>query len=366
MNLKNISNFDLLKQTKNLLMEERRITTEVLLHLREIEARNLFAELGFSSLYDYCTKELGYSESSAWRRISAMRLLKDVPEVEKKLLDGRVTVSTLSQVQSFLLQEKKQQNEFTKDEKLELLGQVEGLSTRETERILATISPRSALPDRERFISGDDVEIRFTASRGLVEKFNRLKGLLAHNRDTQSYAGLLEVLADLALKRLDPVEKYKRKTKSESKSSVKEQSEGRGPTSRVQKDLSASGPDGSGVDSNLNARASIQLGQTDQYVSTSLPAPKKQRVIRRSIPRKVHDEVWRRDLGKCTYVSPTTGRRCDATHGLEVDHIWPFALGGPTELDNLRLLCRRHNQLAAIKIFGKKKMNQYLSPPSMP
>lgn len=341
MNFKNISDSDLLVQIKNLACEERRITTEILLHLREIEARYLFAELGFSSLYEYCTKELGYSESSAWRRISAMRLLKEVPEVEEHLRDGSMTVSTLSQVQSFLLQEKKQKNEFTKEEKLELLGQVEGMSTRETEKVLATISPQSALPDRERFISGNDVEIRFTASRELIEKLNRLKGLLAHSGNTQTYAGLLDVLADMALKKLDPVEKFRRKSKKQERIINK----------------------GTVVADSVNvSEADSSVKPEQRRDGKSPPAPKRQCVMGRSIPRKIYDEVWQRDEGKCSFVSTLTGRRCNSVHGLEIDHIWPFALGGETELGNLRLLCRQHNQFSAIQIFGKEKMKRYLSP----
>ena len=87
-------------------MKKKRIGIEVLHHLREIDARKLFASLGFSSLFLYCTQELKYSEGGAYRRIAAMRLLRDVPEYEEKLQSGAVSVATLSQVQSFLVQEK--------------------------------------------------------------------------------------------------------------------------------------------------------------------------------------------------------------------------------------------------------------------
>ena len=36
---------------------------------------------------------------------------------------------------------------------------------------------------------------------------------------------------------------------------------------------------------------------------------------------------------------------CGATQGLEIDHVVPFAEGGPTELDNLALLCYYHHQI---------------------
>src|ERR1700733_9315436 len=98
-NLKSISDSELLATTKRLATEERRIGIEVLHHLREIDARKLFASLGFSSLFVYCTAELGYSEGGAYRRIAAMRLLREVPEYESKLEDGSMSVATLSQVQ---------------------------------------------------------------------------------------------------------------------------------------------------------------------------------------------------------------------------------------------------------------------------
>jgi hypothetical protein len=36
---------------------------------------------------------------------------------------------------------------------------------------------------------------------------------------------------------------------------------------------------------------------------------------------------------------------CGVSYGLEIDHVLPFAEGGPTELDNLALLCHHHHFL---------------------
>ena len=65
----------------------------------------------------------------------------------------------------------------------------------------------------------------------------------------------------------------------------------------------------------------------------------------RYIPVAVKREVWRRDQGCCSYVDPHSGRRCGSRYRLEIDHIVPFALGGPSELSNLRLHCRAHHKL---------------------
>lgn len=67
---------------------------------------------------------------------------------------------------------------------------------------------------------------------------------------------------------------------------------------------------------------------------------------KRTVKTKLRREVFVRDRSRCTYVSKT-GKRCSATHHLEIDHIVPFAHGGLSKLSNLRLLCRTHNQLLA-------------------
>ncbi|MEZ4815070.1 MAG: HNH endonuclease signature motif containing protein [Bdellovibrionota bacterium] len=78
----------------------------------------------------------------------------------------------------------------------------------------------------------------------------------------------------------------------------------------------------------------------------------------RYIPQEVKRQVWQRDKGQCTYENG--GRRCTSKHALEFDHIRAFAKGGGATEENLRLRCRAHNQLEAIKVLGHKKMANYI------
>ena len=71
------------------------------------------------------------------------------------------------------------------------------------------------------------------------------------------------------------------------------------------------------------------------------------------VPKGIKREVWRRNQGQCAYQDPRTGRRCSATSYLQYDHIIPFAMGGPTIIENLRLLCANHNRLRGMDQFGK-------------
>lgn len=96
MSLEKLSNQELLIATKVLVKKERALTHLVLEHLAEVEIRKLYADLKYSSLYDYCMRELGYSEDESYRRISAMRFLKRNPTVTRNL-----TLSTLNLLDKF-------------------------------------------------------------------------------------------------------------------------------------------------------------------------------------------------------------------------------------------------------------------------
>ena len=56
MNLTQISDQSLLSETKRLTQCERKITAQILHHLREVERRRLFSDCGCSSLFDYAVK----------------------------------------------------------------------------------------------------------------------------------------------------------------------------------------------------------------------------------------------------------------------------------------------------------------------
>jgi 5-methylcytosine-specific restriction endonuclease McrA len=71
----------------------------------------------------------------------------------------------------------------------------------------------------------------------------------------------------------------------------------------------------------------------------------------RHIPLAIKCAVWKRDGAQCSFVRGG-GRRCSAKIGIEFDHIIPVAKGGVATLDNIRLLCRAHNQHAADCAFG--------------
>ncbi len=76
------------------------------------------------------------------------------------------------------------------------------------------------------------------------------------------------------------------------------------------------------------------------------------------IPAHVRREVWMRDGGRCQW-RLDSGGICGSTRQLELDHIQPRSRGGASTTDNLRVLCRGHNDLAARLVLGEEQMDQF-------
>ncbi len=205
MNLKHFSNQSLLDNAKRLSNEERKITTEILHHLREIEARKLHLEMGYSSLFEYCLRELKYSESQAQRRISAMRLVKDLPEVEAKIKEGSLSLSNAAKIQSFIRQAYKDEKPLNLLEKKELVQKIENKSTRECELELIKLCPEPVIArSKERIISEEYTELKLTIKKDLKDKIDQVKNLLSHQNPEGALNKLLELMCDMVIKKKDP------------------------------------------------------------------------------------------------------------------------------------------------------------------
>lgn len=300
MNLKTISDNELIEKTESLVREEREVLTKLLHHLREVQRRRLYSSLKYKSLFDFAVRHLGYSEDQAYRRITAMKLLSELPEMEDKINAGEISLTHIGLAQSLFRQEEKRaEKEFTSTDKMEVLEKIAGKSVRDAERIVLSYSssPVEFVPERIRPLGEDHVEIKFTTSKEIENKIAILKGMLAHQFPALSVAELFEKLCDLGIKTWDPSKRRRSKT----------------------------------------------------------AAPRKLRgKISEASEAEIRREVFRRAQNKC--------ENCGSTYALEVDHCQPKALGGSFTLENLRLLCRSCNQRAAVKVFGVNKMEKYISP----
>lgn len=207
MKLKNLGDRVLVERVEALAKEERELLAKVLHYLREIERRRLFAELNYKSLHEFATRRLGYSDDQAYRRIAAMRLLKEIPEIEEKITSGDLSLSHIGLAQSLFNQERKYAGRiFTKEEKQDVFEKISTKSIREAERITVSMASSAGgiKPDLIRIITEDRVELKFQASKSLQEEIEKLKGLLAHKNPHMSLGELFENLCDIGLEELNP------------------------------------------------------------------------------------------------------------------------------------------------------------------
>ncbi len=282
--MKNFSGDQLISQLKNLVSDEISVTAHIIEHLREVESRKLYLEMAYSSLYEFCIKELRYSEGSAHRRISAMRLIRDLPEIKAKMMSGELSLSVLSQAQSFFTKQKRKAQPYSDEKKRDVLKLVDNFSSRECEKTLLKLDPESIKSDRQRRLTETLTELKLMVDDKFLNKAEQIKNRYSHTKPNATTKEILELSMDEVLREKNT----KRK--------------------------------------NLNA---------------PLPSAPKGRHISASL----RDAVWEKSGNQCSFVHEKTGRRCQSRKFLEIDHIKPFSKGGVTELDNLQLLCDAHNNL---------------------
>jgi 5-methylcytosine-specific restriction endonuclease McrA len=285
--LKTLADKDLLRRTADLAHHERKITVELLRHLREVERRQLFLEIGYPSLYDYAIKELRFSEGAAYRRIQAMRLIRDVPSASQRIEQGTLSLTTAAKVQTVL---KKTPHE----DKEKVLRAVEGKTSRETDRELAKFDPQGSR-EFTRWLSPNEVQLTFPLDRPSFQRLQELQSLRSHKDVQKTYKVLVSDLVQLGHEKWNPLQR------------------------------------------DANSAASSHRVNAD-------PAGK-------AMPSALRRAVWTRDQGQCSYKIPGTDRTCGSRDLLQIDHIHPLALGGKSELANLRLLCAAHNRARAEKTF---------------
>jgi len=314
--LKIISSQELLMRAKDVVKREAKLTLEFLYHLRKIERRRLHVEMGYSSLFSFVEKEYKYSSGSTYRRVEAMRLLKEIPEIETDILSGDLNLTSLCEVSKFFKTES-----IKPVERKKIIETIKCKSTREVKRKLADLGtqPERSI-ERERILSKTCTELTFSISNDLMEKLNLLRAFMSHKHPRLTYEILLQELADIALQRY-------------------------GKGHRV----STSPPKLSQVARKTNENETLGKPEIENYC----------RRRSRYIPAGIKRSVWTRDQGKCTFVSRLSKQKCGSTHFIEFDHILPFSHGGDSTPGNLTLRCRAHNQLAAIKMFGESKLEEF-------
>ncbi len=310
MELKNISNQELIQRIEKLVRTERKITHLVLLHIAEIEDRKIYADMGYDGMYAYLTRGLGYSEGSAYRRLQSARLLKQLPEVAEKIEDGSLNLTQLSQVQKIVKSESLQAAQ-------EVLTKIENKNSFETQKVLATefnlpIQTHEKIKPQQ----DDSVRLEITLTPEQYEYLKQAQSLLSHICPPSSMAEVLAALAqNYVQKKLKSAISNTKKITQQKTTAINTESKS------TNKPLTQS----------ANARAEhLNKKPYRKYISIH---------TKRDLLQKANQQ--------CEYVDHKSQQKCTSRFQLEIDHIQPLAIGGSDEVRNLRVLCRIHNAMMA-------------------
>ncbi len=274
------------EETISLVKEERRLTGLVIENLQKISDQRLFLRIGYSSLFAYCTQALGYSESCAYRRISAVKLAKEIPEIKAKLTSGALNLTNLTMMQSLSSSAK-----MDVQQKKEVLTKIENCSKREAQEILANYFPEAdeltqKSKESLRILNGDEASLHLRLSKETLNKLDRIKNLRAHKNPNMNYTKLIDDMCDFVLRKIDPNLKT--------------------VTTKAEKKSRSSNP--------------------------------------RYIPARLKAAIYKRDQAQCCFFDKQTARRCTSKHLLQIDHRLPVSRGGQSVVSNLQLLCQAHHK----------------------
>ena len=353
--LSHIKNEKLLKYFSLAVLKEREAISEVISYLCHIWERKLYAKLGYSSLFNFLIEKHQYSKASAYRRIQAAKLVHREPRVLEYLKSAKLNLTTLGMIEPYAMGEKQ---DFliqaalgkTKEDveallvsfshkvdshrdkirrlpilkagsaaelkSVELKQKAPSLEVNPQETKTETRQKASVIPREESVIPREcggstysttseskaeirRVKIEFVANESVAGKIERAKQILRHKYPKGKLEDIFNEALDLLLEKKDPLQKIAKQKKKE--------------------------------------------GLTSQSQSISKNTPQAIRSNSRYIPKAIQREVYTRDQARCSYKS-LEGKQCGERNFLELDHIHPFSLGGASTSENLRLLCRTHNQ----------------------
>jgi hypothetical protein len=332
--LVHVSDAVLLRDLSNMVGQERLATADLLVHIAEVDARELYVRAGYSSMHMYCVEELRLSDDAAFRRIRAARAGRKFPALLEALAAGRLHLAAVSLLAPHVTSENVEElirlathrrkseieaslaRRFPVPERPAILRPIYVRTSNRSllvpGRVATEVSMSSSEtrapehPDAAKPPALECFLLQVTIAKSTRDKLRHLQALLSHAIPTGDVAQVLDRALDVAIE-------YHEKRKAGSGEAVPSQA----PCAR---------------------RCSIRRDQ-------------------RYVPAHVRRAVWERDRGQCTFVS-SAGRRCTATRFLEFDHMDPVARGGRATVDRMRLRCRAHNQYEAERVFGVDFMRQ--------
>ena len=340
----------LVLETKAFLRRESEALAQALARIAVIDERRLYAPAGYPSMFEFCVRELGLSESAALHRLNAARIARAHPVLFDAIADRRITLSMV-----LMLAEPLRMADAD-----ELVAGVANKTRAQAQEWLAARFPKPELPTRVEIVTNDGT--RRVADMGTTVALfdSRATGQVApvrpvpsDSREPNEETGPLRERARVSPCSEDRVAYQFTVDRATHELYLRAQEllgmeVAPGDVAAVFAQALAAL-----VKQREKARHGLHTKQR-RVVATSANA--------RHIPAAMRAEVHERDGGQCAFTTDD-GKRCECRRNLEYDHVIPLAQGGRTNVDNLRLLCRTHNQYEAERHFGRAFMERQRRKP---
>ena len=349
--LTKLSNEELILQVKHLAAQERQATVTLIAHLAELDARRLYLAEGCSSLFTYCTQVLHLSEHAAYGRIEATRAARRFPVILEMLEEGAITLTTVCLLASHLTEKNHEA----------VLDSARYQCKRQVEELIARLAPKPPVPALIRRLPVP----RHSAATRLRTSDCAAGSSIESSADSSVLASLESAAVVPSTTHPAAVTTHPAVVAPLAPGRYKVQFTASGEMHEkfrlAQALLRHQIPDGNpaaifdrALTVLLEMLTKQKLAATDCARDRAHEQSRPVVPHSRHIPAEVKRAVWRRDGGRCAFVSPS-GRRCAEQGFLEFHHVVPFSAGGEASVDNIQLRCRAHNGYEATLVFGQEK-----------
>ncbi len=382
----------LLTEFASTLARDRGTTVELLIQMGEIEARKLYRGQACADMYAYCTDVLHMSESTAARRTRAARAARQFPVILPMVAEGKLHLSAVSLLAAHL----------KPDNAASLLAEATHKSKAEVELILACRFPRPDVPESVRALGNPNAAASATGQvvANIAAQLSPVTVVPADSTESAKSEGPLRasdesrkvhqvvsqvvaaaaakcgagavpqaMLADIANDVAQTIVNaaasvaHAPALPGEAPAKVTPRSAGRFAwqltadqemqdlLEQAQDLIGRAGPKDMAEVLKRGLQVLVDTLRKAKYAATSKPREAPVNANGHHVPHSVVRAVSERDGCQCTFVGPD-GHRCTERSDLQFDHRIPFARGGRTTVDNIRLLCGPHNQHEAERVFG--------------
>lgn len=347
----------LIVKLKQLVASERKITSEIVDLIREIDQRRAYLDYGHASLFSLLTKDFGYTPASAMRRIDAARLAKEVPKIKEDLRSGAINLSQVSLLAQAVRQKQKElkpdlkapKAQVSKETKVFLLEQVKSLDLVATQKTLANhLDIEVKAHEKKVYQKDESLLLEITLNKQLQQNLERVKQLISHQSPNPTMADVVQFLVTQFLDKKDPLRQGAKNCKETAYSATVPAL--RHKIERVVKSEKAL---------ELKRRLIQKLEQlsTSKKINKSVDRQTGSSKInlksnkQKTIPLKVRRQVLQNQKC-CQWVTPKTNQsgqieyvKCGSKFQLQIDHKMPRWQDGGHEIENLQVLCGVHNRL---------------------